>query len=84
MLFSFTDADARALLDLPPPYEAAHRSLPLPFVLPQETAGTNYAFARGYNPVLAASGIALPDWLRFVDALNLAMVCLVPSPFRRH
>jgi hypothetical protein len=76
---SFTDADARTLLDLPPPYEAVHRSLPLPFVLPQETVGTNYAFTRGYNPALAASGIALPSWLRFVDALNLAMVCHVPS-----
>jgi hypothetical protein len=71
---SFTDADARTMLDLPPPYEAVLGPLSLPFVLPQESVGLDYAFARGYNPALAASGVSLADWLRFVDALNLATV----------
>jgi hypothetical protein len=73
-LESFTDADARSILDLPPPYEAPHAPLSLPFCLPQESDSGVSVFVRGYSDALATSGIQVDAWLRFVDAVNVSMV----------
>jgi hypothetical protein len=73
---SFTDDDAHALFPLPAHDSGRpHELLSLPVCLPQTTAGYDQPFARGYNDVLTHSGIDMMDWLRFIDALNIAMVC---------
>jgi hypothetical protein len=73
-----SEQDAHALLGdyqqrwtaLPPQL----RSLAAPVCLPQVIAERDAAFARGYNEHMMASGITMGDWLRFLDALNNAMV----------
>jgi hypothetical protein len=75
---TYTDQDAQALLgdqhtrwSAPAPQSSG---LPLPVCLPQVAATEDAAFARGYNDQLMACGITMSDWLKFIDALNNAMV----------
>jgi hypothetical protein len=75
---SYTDEDARALFRAPPVGpRRSYSPLPLPACFPQMASGPDQPFARGYNDVLARSGIELADWLKFVDALNIGMVSIV-------
>jgi hypothetical protein len=77
---AYTDADAELLLDIqrPPTAESPSQRLDLPLCLPQTTSGYDSPFARAYNPQLEASGIEQDEWLKFLDALNIAMTASPP------
>jgi hypothetical protein len=72
------ERDAHSLLGddqqqwMDPPLQ--RRPLTAPMCLPQVAAKRDATFARGYNEQMMASGISMTDWLRFLDALNHAMV----------
>lgn len=75
----YTDNDAKIVYATPPPPSQYHRQrLQLPVCLPQVTGGYDSPFARGYNPQLAASGIDQDEFLKFLDALNIAMAASPP------
>jgi hypothetical protein len=69
----YTDDDAKALFDAPPP-PASSEPLTLPLALPQINSNYDAPFLRAYNADLAKSGINQDDWLKFIDGLNVAMV----------
>ena len=73
---AYTDEEAELVYRTPPPpqYESARQRLQLPVCLPQITGGYDSPFARAYNPQLEASGIERDEFLKFLDALNIAMV----------
>jgi hypothetical protein len=79
---AFTDADAHVLFPVPyipptphgSPPEYSHAPLPAVIALPQMSPGFDQSFARGYHVAMARSGLQMGDWLRFLDALNIAMV----------
>lgn len=72
---AYTDSDAELLFDTrSPTAELPKQRLDLPVCLPQITNGYDSPFARAYNPQLEASGIERDEWLKFLDALNIAMV----------
>jgi hypothetical protein len=79
---AFTDADAHVLFPVPyipytlhgSPPEYSHGPLPAVIALPQMSPGFDQSFARGYHVAMARSGLQMSDWLRFLDALNIAMV----------
>lgn len=79
---AYTDADAELLFDIrhPPTAESSRQRLDLPLCLPQTTSGYDSPFARAYNPQLEASGIEQDEWLKFLDALNIAMVGILLLP----
>jgi hypothetical protein len=56
------------------PYSLQHTPLPLPLAIPQVAPDYDQPYFRGYNEILVQSGIAMNDWLKFLDALNIAMV----------
>jgi hypothetical protein len=74
-LSNFTDSDAELLLGAFPPPPADCKPLAGPVCLPQTVAGYDSPFARAFNPELLASGIEETDWLKFLDGLNIAIVC---------
>jgi hypothetical protein len=71
----YTDLDAELVFGTPaPPPEISRQPLQVPICLPQITGGYDSPFARAYNPHLAASGVEQDEFLKFLDALNVAMV----------
>jgi len=76
---AYTDSDAELLFDTrSPTAELPKQRLDLPVCLPQITNGYDSPFARAYNPRLEASGIEQDEWLKFLDALNIAMTASPP------
>jgi hypothetical protein len=73
---SYTDEDAAILLGKFPPPQDSLRPLAVPVCLPQTVSGYDSPFARAYNPELVESGIGELDWLKFIDGLNIAIVCI--------
>lgn len=76
---AYTDTDAELLFGTPPPPpppQSTRQRLDLPVCLPQITSGYDSPFARAYNPQLGAVGIEEDEWLKFLDALNIAMVSI--------
>jgi hypothetical protein len=79
----YSEQDAHAVLGdyqqrwAAPPQQL--RPLPAPVCLPQVAVEGSAAFARGYNEQMMASGISMADWLRFIDGLNNAMVCITAA-----
>lgn len=73
----YTDADAETLFGSVSPLPAGARveRLPVPLVLPQIAGSYDSPFFRAYNPALQDSEITQDEWLRFIDGLNIAMVC---------
>lgn len=75
---AYTNLDAELVFGTPvPPPANGSRRLQLPICLPQITGGYDSPFARAYNPQLAESAIEQDDFLKFLDALNIAMVRIV-------
>ncbi|KAI5121179.1 hypothetical protein M0805_005980 [Coniferiporia weirii] len=52
--------------------------LAVPLCIPQTTPGATTLFTRAYSPELQASGIEMDDWIKFIDALNLAHTASPP------
>jgi hypothetical protein len=86
---AFTDADAHVLFPVPyipptphgSPPEYSHAPLPAVIALPQMSPGFDQSFARGYHVAMARSGLQMDDWLRFLDALNIAMVSVSSASY---
>lgn len=73
----YTEEDAASLFGVPPPIPDPEnlQKLPLPVAIPQIRVSYDAGFVRAYSPELEKSGITEDQWLRFVDGLNIAMVC---------
>lgn len=58
------------------PFEAPR--IPLPYCVPQLTAGFDTPFARGYNRAFESLDLPQERFLDFIDGLNLAMTASPP------
>lgn len=61
----------------PVPAPAQLKPLSRPMCLPQIATGFDSPFVRAHGPDAEAAGVPEEDWLAFMDALNIAMVCNV-------
>lgn len=77
----YTEEDAAQLFGAVPlaPPRSSLRILDVPVALPQTSNSYDAPFSRGWDPLMEESGVEMVDWLRFIDGLNIAMVCACPG-----